>query len=243
MSDNKHLKRAHKAKNDEFYTRYEDVKKYFDPVKRLPEKIYCPFDSAQSAFVRYFQERGCQVRYTPNDGRDWFAEDHKEDLAWCDIVITNPPFSRLREFIDVLDSTLYPRIVQYHIIVPVTYFSTIQSGRELLHGRRVSQRGPSHFSNTEKTVGTYWFGVFMKDRKEYIPTYTADNYPHRVSDDGKIIIDHVKDIPSGIKSGETIYVPINAVEYMYHDYVFTGETYIPYVNKKVVFKRIGLKKI
>ena len=59
MSRNRNLIEAKKARNDEFYTRLEDVEKevghYWDQLKgRI---VYCPCDDYRwSAFVKYFKE-------------------------------------------------------------------------------------------------------------------------------------------------------------------------------------------
>ena len=54
--DNKHLMRAYLAKNDEFYTRYEDIEKeLIHYEKELKDKIiYCNCDSINSNFLYYF---------------------------------------------------------------------------------------------------------------------------------------------------------------------------------------------
>lgn len=57
MSDNKNLHKAKKAKDDEFYTKFEDVEAVCAPKKQLfaDKIIRCPCnDSENSAFTRYF---------------------------------------------------------------------------------------------------------------------------------------------------------------------------------------------
>ena len=59
MSNNTNLHKARKARNDEFYTRYEDiedeVKHYADELKG--QWIYCPCDDYEwSNFVKYFKD-------------------------------------------------------------------------------------------------------------------------------------------------------------------------------------------
>lgn len=52
------LHRARAVKNDEFYTRYEDVKKECDNYLShfFNKIIYCNCDTVDSAFVKYFRE-------------------------------------------------------------------------------------------------------------------------------------------------------------------------------------------
>jgi hypothetical protein len=56
MSKNANLRNAKKAKNDEFYTRYEDVEAEVMNYKdQLNGKIiYLPCDSEESAFWKFF---------------------------------------------------------------------------------------------------------------------------------------------------------------------------------------------
>ena len=56
---NKNLNLAKSAKNDEFYTRYEDVEKELENyLTQFKNKVvYCPCDNYRwSAFVKYFKD-------------------------------------------------------------------------------------------------------------------------------------------------------------------------------------------
>ena len=132
------------AKNDEFYTRYEDIaeelKEYDGFFKG--KVVYCNCDKAfnfgRSQFFEYFQVnfhrlglkkliatqivpngRGIKWTYdgvpptSPLDESEICTEFLKGDgsfqsaecreiLKECDVVVTNPPFSLFREFVDTL---------------------------------------------------------------------------------------------------------------------------------------------
>lgn len=129
MSKNANLHNAKKAKNDEWYTKYEDIDKeiqhYRDKLKGLI--VYCPCDDFRwSNFVKYFKDNfeyyGLKglvaTNYDIGDGA-WKYEydgktEHVERLQGngdfrseectkikdeCDIVITNPAFSTFRDFV------------------------------------------------------------------------------------------------------------------------------------------------
>ncbi len=104
------LHRARAARNDEFYTRYEDVKAECDHYLAhfFNKIIYCNCDTADSAFVRYFTElkqNGMiqDVWYSGGlGGLDFRSPTAMRMLEKADIVVTNPPFSLFREFIDLL---------------------------------------------------------------------------------------------------------------------------------------------
>lgn len=106
MSRTANLHKARKVKNDEFYTRYEDVKEELDHYTGLLEgkKILLPCDGPKSAFVKYFEKhlpKGAEVRNSwlkPDGSGDFRDDDVKELFEWADVIITNPPFSLWREF-------------------------------------------------------------------------------------------------------------------------------------------------
>lgn len=76
--------------NDEFYTpRYaiEPIMRYIDAP---PRKIWCPFDTEESLFVKTFREAGYTVISTHiENGENFFEIDPPE----CDYIISNPPYS------------------------------------------------------------------------------------------------------------------------------------------------------
>lgn len=126
---NGHLHNAKKKKNDEFYTRYEDVEKevnhYWEQLKG--KVVYCPCDDFRwSNFVKYFKDNFDSIglkkliatNYDIGDGAWKYTYDGKEETADrmegdgdfrseectqimrdCDVVVTNPPFSLFRDFI------------------------------------------------------------------------------------------------------------------------------------------------
>lgn len=106
-----HLSVARSSKRDEFYTLYEDVKfeldHYLDQFK--DKIIYCPCDTEESSFVKYFLElkaKGLikELLYTSlKDGVDCLGEIAIDNYKRADVVVTNPPFSLFRQFLELLD--------------------------------------------------------------------------------------------------------------------------------------------
>lgn len=126
---NKSLSNAKKAKNDEFYTRYEDIEKEITHYKEyLKDKwVYSSCDDYRwSEFKNYFVSNftefglkhytctcldigngayrydydGEQETITKLEGNgDFRSEECIELLKECDVVITNPPFSLFREYV------------------------------------------------------------------------------------------------------------------------------------------------
>ena len=131
---NTNLNKAKKAKNDEFYTRYEDIEaEVMEYKEQFQDKIvYLPCDSLKSEFWSFFinnfqsfglkkliathyEEDGYSYKVWTNDGNNIIQEDLIGDgdfrspecieiLKECDIVCTNPPFSLFRDFVDTIMS-------------------------------------------------------------------------------------------------------------------------------------------
>lgn len=131
-SGNGNMHQAKKAKNDEFYTLYDDIKTevehYKDQLKGL--WVYCPCDSEKSNFWKFFVDNfqeyglkrvtathyeaggtsyrldydGVDIVKTPLQGDGDFASEECTAIKdEADIVITNPPFSKFRLFIGWLN--------------------------------------------------------------------------------------------------------------------------------------------
>lgn len=146
-SSNKSLQKAKDVKNDEFYTRFDDIQAELNFYKdQLKDKvIYCNCDDpAESAFIDFFKlnfdylgikkligtryqksqlflfadpvrQRGYRLEITAenkNDKKpvkiklkgdgDFRSPECIKLLEEADIIITNPPFSLFREYVDQL---------------------------------------------------------------------------------------------------------------------------------------------
>ena len=123
---NKNLNRAKRVKNDEFYTIIEDialeVSKYKDYFQG--KSVLCNCNDVGSAFWQYFHNNfhelglknllavsygtnATKVEYNSSEIKllgngDFRSKECIELLNEADIVVTNPPFSLFREYIDTL---------------------------------------------------------------------------------------------------------------------------------------------
>lgn len=86
-------------KTDEWYTpayAVTPILKYIRPNS----KIWCPFDTVDSEFVKILSQNGHFVRYTHIDeGGDFFDLEPDND---CQYIISNPPFGKLTAVIERL---------------------------------------------------------------------------------------------------------------------------------------------
>jgi hypothetical protein len=84
-----------KTDDDEFYTMYKDVVRELHKYDLRNKKIICPCDTKESNIYKYLKNCYYNVE---NNSKDW----RKIDYSQYDIVITNPPFSQVKEFINHL---------------------------------------------------------------------------------------------------------------------------------------------
>ena len=101
-----HFKRLYnyanlKYRNDEYYTPKETVEFIFEKLigyEFIKDKIiYCPCDGEQSEFVKYLKENKDKLNYKDF----WYTSDdfntHIDLIKNADLVITNPPFSKIKK--------------------------------------------------------------------------------------------------------------------------------------------------
>ena len=120
---NQHLikKQNSKVVNDEFYTQYKDIEKELINYDFTNKTIYCPCDDwDMSNFCKYFYDNfknlklnklyssclsgkvvaynGEQLKTYKLSSGDYNSKECLSILEHSDIVVTNPPFSSIREF-------------------------------------------------------------------------------------------------------------------------------------------------
>lgn len=129
-STNDNLHKALKNKNDEFFTLFEDVEKECSNYSSYFQNkiIYCNTDNEKSAFWLYFTKNfkelklqkviatyldfpsSYKLEYNGNEiiktklagNGDYSSTECIEILKTADIIITNPPFSKSKEFINLI---------------------------------------------------------------------------------------------------------------------------------------------
>ena len=84
-----------KTMDDEFFTMYKDVVREFHKYDLRSKKIICPCDNKNSNIYKYLKDCYYDVKCSDKEWRNI-------DYSKYDLVITNPPFSQVREFIRFL---------------------------------------------------------------------------------------------------------------------------------------------
>ena len=175
MFTRQRLSVARSSKKDEFYTLYEDVKfeldHYIDQFK--DKTIYCPCDTESSAFVKYFLEleaKGLikELLYTSiQSGTDFLSGGAIDGYRHSDIIITNPPFSLFRPFIELLDSLNKKFIVwstnnaiSYKQVSSMLVKDRIRLG--YIANRTCEFEVPEEYANDPKSK------VYTRDNKHYV---------------------------------------------------------------------------
>ena len=93
------------SKNDEFYTPIYAIEPIVEYAKRF-NKIWLPFDTEDSNFVKVFKANNINVVYTHiKDGVDFFKCVVPEGV---DCIISNPPYSLKNEVFEHLFSLKIP---------------------------------------------------------------------------------------------------------------------------------------
>lgn len=221
MRDNRHFFTAKANKNDEFYTKLEDIENelvhYTDFFK--DKVVYCNCDSPNhSNFWKYFHDNfqslglkklistyldnvrsfkteydGESITKTSLIGNGDFSSDEcVKILKDCDVVVTNPPFSLIRPFFDLLIE--YNK--QFLFIGTISSFGYLNVFKEFKENR--CWTGKTHPTNYVKQDGstckmgnTIWITNIGENVKELVLTKKYDKYCNFDA----INVDKVADIP------------------------------------------------
>lgn len=228
MSHNLSLNRARDLKDDEFYTRYETIESEISHYREYlsGKVVYCNCDNPKSYFVKYFidnfksldlkaflatglseNKEDVKLYYDGNKVqqdaiKDGSFQSNYELLNECDVVVTNPPFSLMREYVEtlirfnkdfiILASQMLPT---YKTIFPNFKDGLIRTGYLNYNSKLVFDTFDGkerHFNNIA------WFTTFDID-KHHHPFLTGTQYKpsnyKKYSNCDAINVNKIKDIP------------------------------------------------
>ena len=232
LSLNLNLNRAKVTKNDEFYTLLKDIENELQYYKKSFKNkiIFCNCDNPEkSNFFKYFtsnfKELGLKklittyynkggISYkleiigdksikTPLKGDgDFRGQECISILKNVDIVVTNPPFSLFREYIDVLEkyNKKFLIIGSLNAGKNKVLFELIKNN-EVQLGHTYPQKFLTPQGKTKKFGNITWYTNLETNKKhEDIPLYKVYNeeeYPKydNCEDYNIINVDRVKEIP------------------------------------------------
>lgn len=189
----RHLLKAAKRKDNEFYTRLEDIQKELDRYDFSNLVVGLPADTEQSAFVDYFTNynKAKKVKY-------WQDLLNEEMYNGVDVIITNPPFSLYTDYLYLLAKLNKP----YYLVAPIVIH---RKPFCLLPYVRSGWNRINHFSNTDKSVACMWITNFPEDRPVFIPGIEKTIYTHNRN--GLNVVDKCKDIGKDFKTIPNLCLP------------------------------------
>ena len=214
-----------KYRNDEYYTSKETVEFIFEKLigyEFIKDKIiYCPCDGEQSEFVKYLKEKKDDLNYKDF----WYTSDdfntHIDLIKNADLVITNPPFSKIRNEYFPLMKKYAKNYLFFH--TPINLY-IYQNEEVFLYRSDYNYyvvpfddiRKPIQGTKDRVYVGTIFVSSFKCNqlRKHRFPKKTynelyKDKEPvwFQINDNEKILnIDKIADIP--IDYNEPMLVPL-----------------------------------
>ena len=266
MTNNTNLHKAKQKKDDEFYTLLPDIEKELSHyVQHLVGKvIYCNADSEESNFWKYFVSKfqilqlkgliatsynsagnGEKLEY---DGKrvikkslvgngSFDSQECKAIIEQADIIVTNPPFSLFRCYIDTIKDKDFLVIGSINSAAYKDIFQLIKDGKV-----RIGYNVPSKYTGVngeQKGIRCCcWFTTLPIEKPEIqltkrynaieFPTY--DNYP-------AINVNKYSDIPKDYKGA--IGVPVTFLaKHDSRQFEIINLLNSPKVNSKEIFKRI-----
>ena len=169
--DNGSLQKAKAVKDDEFYTPYDVAVELIKPFEKwlVGKKIICPCDSEWSNIYKRLKSLGYDVTAKTQMCNNLFNE---LDYSQYDVVITNPPWSKTREFFQQIGNSKYLVICNW-LLVSYKWF----------HPDYWSKSDSGGWTNTDKQVRyRFYTNIFnppewQAEKGEYV----KDNIMYTIS--------------------------------------------------------------
>ena len=195
MKKNTHLQNAKDRKDNEFYTRFEDIEKELGSYDWSNKIIGCPADSEESEFVRFFKNRAKKVIY-------WQEIFDEEKYKEVDVIVTNPPFSEYTKYLKFLKELNKP----FYLVAP-----TIIVRKSLIEipNIRFGKNTISHFKNN-KIAPCCWITNFPEDRPLWEPTIEKTVY--EANTNGLNVVKSVRDIGKDFREIPNLCIPQTVIE-------------------------------
>lgn len=120
------------VENDEYYTPLYAIVPIEKYLKRN-STIWCPFDTKDSLYVKYFRQQGHTIIHTHiDDGVDFFKAEPPEH---CEYIISNPPYSCK----DRVFKRLFEFGLPFGMLVNLTGLFTAKSRFDVFNNNKVEQ--------------------------------------------------------------------------------------------------------
>ena len=195
MKTNTHLQNAKYKKDDEFYTRFEDIEKELGSYDWSNKIVGCPADSEESEFVNFFKTRAKKVIY-------WQEIFDEEKYKEVDVIVTNPPFSEYSKYLKVLKELNKP----FYLVAPTT---VVRVPLIKISNIRFGKNTISHFKNN-KVAPCCWITNFPEDRPLWEPTIEKTVY--EANTNGLNVVNSVRDIGKDFRDIPNLCIPQTVIQ-------------------------------
>ena len=218
------------SNSDEYYTPIETVENIFQklPVCVKEKKIWFPCDNDESAFIKFAQKE----RLIYKNSSDNFRK-RQDLLAWCDIVITNPPFTLMNAFCKFIKNKQFAFICPY--IRMHNIFNNLRSVRFFSIPRKFLR--PNGIQEKVGVVCANSFGV--TDNRNYFNSEVLFEYEDKT---GLPILNSILNFPIYEKAPKEMLVPFSFLNLNYKNWQPVKDFDRPRVNGKSKFRRLLIRK-
>lgn len=195
MKKNIHLQNAKCKKDDEFYTRFEDIEKELGSYDWSNKIVGCPADSEESEFIRFFKARAKKVIY-------WQEIYDEKKYKEVDVIVTNPPFSEYSKYLKVLKELNKP----FYLVAPTCM---LRKPFVEIPNIRFGKNTIKHFKNN-KAAPCCWITNFPEDRPLWEPTIEKTAY--EANTNGLNVVKGVRDIGKDFREIPNLCIPETVIE-------------------------------
>ena len=246
--------RAKEAKNNEYYTKYEDVKFFVENSQikdYLADKVvYCPCDTENSNIYKYLidNKAALRIKEVLRSDDDYYGHQDLYDKA--NIIFSNPPFTGIKKWLTWLNDqnikyiswfpmmTLYswPKVVENNKFVVCACCSSPAGINDQTSELTITNTGIKCINERTKCR----FDTPNGERVVAVYIISNDKYFDNFEYVGKSLyktFDEVKDKLFWINDGYEVYNSMHIP----NDY-FDGYLYIPmtaYIGKQRFFDYVG----
>ena len=244
MCTNNNLNKARKIKNDEYYTLMEDIEKELEHYDFTNKIVYCKTDTEDSNFVKYFKTR-TEIKELIYSSYDFRSDEAIENLKRCDVVVTNPPFSLIKEYIPML----FEYKKDFLIVAPMqsfTYSYIFPYFKDNIINVGYNQIKNFNTKDGIKSLANvYWMTTLKVDDKPFFYSGTKfnDRKYEKYSNYDAIEIKRLKDLPDDYNEVMGV-TPTILLKYNRKQFELIGVRQgLFYIHGKCVFLRILLKRV
>lgn len=266
MSTNTNLHNARKARNDEYYTKWEDVVAGLEPYREYfkGKRVLCPCDHyLDSEFYKYFKENyhmlglaglvatslsGVRAEYNGVEERTIHVIEIPFQLSTreeeYDVTVTNPPFSIIKEYYNCVK---YKDCIFVGTVMHLKYKGIVEDflAGDLYVGYN---KGSMSFSTPEgdkKVANVLFMGTVKPTNphyKEPKPSTNTDPIFYNVDGTEIMNVDSSRDIPKGYSG--LMAVPLSYITfYNPEKYKIVDLLRQPTVNGVKKFDRWVIKEV